>query len=230
VDAGGGTWGQHIGFPGRGNDATLWWSPGSIHADPHVLRALDPPRPLLVEVRANLVDTNTGRRLVGVDGHAADHAVVARLRLTPTITAPPPADRLAVFADGIRLAAVRVDPAALTGARIDGALTFVAEGTPSRDYSVSVQALGAGRVAGQQDGPLAGGLLPTSVWRTGDVVTHPFRFDLPPSAGPPEQLILVLYELASGRRLMTSGSRDFAPLGRIDGTGGSATFVPERPS
>ncbi len=77
-------------------------------------------------------------------------------------------------------------------------LFWEAQAAPGRRWQVFVHLLDAeGRMIGQADGPMAGGLAPTEAWREGDGVIdrHPLPADLRPAA-----FRVGLYDLESGER------------------------------
>jgi len=77
-------------------------------------------------------------------------------------------------------------------------LLWEAQAAPGRRWQVFVHLLDSGgRMIGQADGPMAGGLAPTDAWRRGDQVLdrHPIPTGIQPAA-----FRVGLYDLESGER------------------------------
>jgi hypothetical protein len=204
---------QHDGFPGGGNDATLWWKPGSLHADPHTLttdREIDAPR--VAELRTGFYDVANGRRVPGVAPGGGDTVIAGRVRIVgPQLQLSGP--ELGAWPnDGI--VAAHLELVERQPGPWGGTLYFKASGSPAGSYTVSIQLLGPAGLVSQEDKLPRGGLFPTDVWRPGDVVPH--RFQLAPlqSDGVRYRLVAVLYDAATGRRLPTT-TGDFVQLAEL---------------
>lgn len=110
---------------------------------------------------------------------------------------------LASFEQGLQLVDARLDRERVRpGEHIELALTWRATAPVLRDYSVFVHGRLGSATRFQRDRMPAEGSLPTSHWRTGDVVGDYYRIELPRDLVPGEySLVVGLYELASGQRL-----------------------------
>jgi hypothetical protein len=97
-------------------------------------------------------------------------------------------------------------------------LYWQALGPVGADYTVLVHLLDAeGGIAGQGDGPPAGGFYPTHVWDPGEVVVDEHAVAI--QAGTPPgtyQLVVGLYRLSTGQRLATAGGQDVVLLGEVE--------------
>ncbi|HZQ99952.1 MAG TPA: phospholipid carrier-dependent glycosyltransferase [Chloroflexota bacterium] len=212
----------HDGFPGSGNDATLWWKPGSLHEDYHTL--IVPawaPVPTIAELRVNFYDVAAHRRLlaIGPDGH--DFIVVGRYRIVPPLMRAP--DPIATFEDGTQLLGSDLT----VGSRsITGTVDFGAARTPSRSHTASLQLIGTNGLVAQDDRLPRGGLFPSPDWRPGDVVPHDFVLPLPDTLPPGRyQFAVVLYDLPEGTRLH-AGTADQVVLAEVCVSSGSIGVCP----
>lgn len=211
----------HDGFPGGGNDATTWWAPGSLHADPHTLtthRDLDVPR--VAELRTGFYDAATGRRVPGVAPDGGDTVTAGRVRIVgPPLELRGP--ELGAWPnDGV--VAAQLDLADRQPGPWRGTLYFKATGPPTGRYTVSIQLLGPAGLVAQEDKLPRGGLFPTDAWRAGDVVPHSFELGLPRLVdGTRYRLLAVLYDPTSGRRLPTT-TGDMVQLAELCERGGLA--------
>jgi hypothetical protein len=60
----------------------------------------------------------------------------------------------------------------------------------------------SGTIVAQMDSPPAGGAYPTSLWDPGEIIRDPIQIAIPPEApGGEYDIVVGLYDLASGRRL-----------------------------
>src|SRR5262249_55072223 len=129
--------------------------------------------------------------------------LLATLLLAPE--PPPAAAPLARFEDGIALSSARLDRTAVRpGQRVELALEWRATGRPSRDYSVFVHLRdSADRTRFQRDRMPGDGRAPASHCHLDAGADASSPLD-PPAALPAGEyrLVVGLYELASGRRLV----------------------------
>lgn len=86
------------------------------------------------------------------------------------------------------------------------------------NYVVSVQLLGPdGHVYAQQDAPPLAGDAPTSTWSPGEVLNDAYHLTLASDAPPGEyQLIVAMYQLETGERLVAQEGSDTVILGRLE--------------
>jgi len=106
----------------------------------------------------------------------------------------------AVFAGGISLIEGHVER--VDAQHLRARLVWEAEQPQSVDYTVFVQVLCQGNILGQHDGPPAGGVLPTTLWRAGDRVVDLHEVTLQAPYNPQtERIIVGLYNLATMVRL-----------------------------
>ena len=206
VDPTGRVLAQHDGFPGGGNDATLWWRPGSLHADRHTLRvARDAPAPLVAELRVGLYDKGSGRRMPGIAPDGADTIGLGQVRLAGGIepaAAPGPWPR---FDDGLAVVGLDRERTA-DGWR--GMVRLTTDRPIARSHTISLQLVGERGLVAQDDRQPRGGLYPTDAWRPGEVVPHAFELRAPPGR---YRLLLVVYDLPEGTRVR-AGAADHIVL------------------
>ncbi len=82
---------------------------------------------------------------------------------------------------------------------------------PALDYTVFVHLRNeAGVIAAQQDGPPAGGAYPTGLWEAGEVIPDQRTVALPALSPGRYEVVVGMYDLASGARLPVAGSPDNA--------------------
>lgn len=96
-------------------------------------------------------------------------------------------------------------------------LTWQAREKPSVDFTVFTQFLGPdGKLYGQQDNPPYGGWYPTSLWQPGEVVRDDYAIRLDAAAPAGEyQLVVGMYDPATGQRVTTGQGSDFIEAGKI---------------
>ncbi|TAK23360.1 MAG: phospholipid carrier-dependent glycosyltransferase [Chloroflexota bacterium] len=205
VDPNGRILGQHDGFPGGGPDATLWWRAGSLHTDRHRLRiALDAPAPTVAELRVGFYDKATGRRLLDVDPSGADTIALDDLRVAPTPgPTDPRGDGSRRFDDGISVIGVDLP---IVSSRVEGTVWLTTDRPIARNHTISIQLVGQGGLAAQDDRLPRGGLYPTTAWRAGDVVPHSFALAPSPVAPGRSRLLLILYDLPDETRILADGT------------------------
>lgn len=115
----------------------------------------------------------------------------------------------------IRLIGYNLPRATTTaGGVLDLTLYWQADGPTLRPYTVFVQLLDSpGNIAAQQDGWPVEGRWPPTCWPAAETVPDPYTIELP-AATPPGayQLVIGLYDAASGGRLRTMRNTDFVHL------------------
>jgi hypothetical protein len=192
-------------YPGGGAYATSRLQPGDELHDRYVLAVSPDARPGVGHLDVGLYDFPGLERLPAYDGahRLMPSPNVAPLRVFVPGPAPAPAPVAASysFGDGIALEGYELDTSdARPGGAIAGALYWRSHGRPS-----------APPVA-QLDSPPQGGAYPTSLWRPGDAVYHPFRIQLASDVPSGEYTLLVgLYDPETDRRLAI----DPGPAGRL---------------
>jgi hypothetical protein len=209
----------HDGFPGGGNDATLWWQPGSLHEDKHAVTVPDwAPVPTVAELRVDFLDMAAEHRLPSIAPDGRDFVVVGRYRIVGDARPPPLPGPERAYEDGTKLLGAEVSP---IGDRVGGTIYFGASRVPRRSHTVSVQLVGPRGLVAQDDRLPRGGLFPTTDWRPGDVVPHEFALTVPaPVSTGRYQLLVVMYDLPERTRLR-AGADDYVELAALcsDGAG-----------
>lgn len=93
------------------------------------------------------------------------------------------------------------------------ALYWQALAIPSTDYTVFAHLRdAAGETAAQKDGPPAGGVYPTGLWEAGEIIKDEVTIPLDGLAPGSYQLVVGMYDLATGVRLPVPNSPDNAIL------------------
>ena len=135
-------------------------------------------------------------------------------RRQPDRLAQPVAATFGRGSQAIHLTGFEVD--ALTGEQLKFRLAWESEQTPGTDYTVFTQLLDQnGQLAASFDRPPLDGAYPSSTWLPGQTIIDP-RY-LPLTDVPPGDydLIVGLYDPATGERLPTAGGADFVKLSQI---------------
>ncbi len=92
-----------------------------------------------------------------------------------------------------------------------GTLYWQALVSPSTDYTVFVHVRNqAGQVVAQYDRPPTGGLYPTSLWEAGEIIKDELNIPLGNLPSGQYQIMIGLYDLATGQRLAMADSPDGA--------------------
>lgn len=122
-----------------------------------------------------------------------------------------------IFKEQIRLIEYSSLEQSQTGQVLPLRLIWQIEQPLERDYTIFVQLLtAAGTLAAQHDGPPQGGYYPTSQWMSGEAISDQHGLFLPADLPAGHyQLILGLYDPATGQRLPTTINTDFITLGSI---------------
>lgn len=104
--------------------------------------------------------------------------------------------------------------AATAGGVLDLTLYWQADGPTLRPYTVFVQLLdSSGNIVAQQDGWPVDGRWPSTCWAAAETVSDPYSIVLPGEApSGTYQLVIGLYDAASGERLQTLQNMDFVHL------------------
>lgn len=97
-------------------------------------------------------------------------------------------------------------------------LYWQALAVPSTDYTVFAHLRNAaGETVAQKDSPPAGGVYPTSLWDSGEIIKDELNIPLEQVKPGQYELVVGLYDFASGARLPVTGSADGAiRLGTIE--------------
>lgn len=139
----------------------------------------------------------------------------------PELAQAPPTNPVAVFDEGLILAAIELPPTAAPGTIAPIALRWWAAGPTSAPYTVFVHLLdGENRQRAGRDGPPASGQNPSHLWQAGESVSDDVRLELPRDLPAATYAVEVgLYEPATGRRvrLVRADERlgDAAIVGRL---------------
>ncbi len=122
-----------------------------------------------------------------------------------------------IFKEQIRLIEYSSLEQSQTGQVLPLRLVWQIEQPLERDYTIFVQLLtAAGTLAAQHDSPPQSGYYPTSQWLSGEAVSDQHGLFLPADLPAGDyQLILGLYDPATGQRLPTATNTDFITLGSI---------------
>jgi hypothetical protein len=197
------------GFP------TNLWRPGEIVRTPFRFRV------------AEDADAPSALRLIVGLYPPGGRPLPARLPDGAEVAGGPPVARLALrrparpsaaaarhrFEGGPELLDWRLPPSARAGVPAGGRLVWRAGAPMSRDATVFVQALAAGRPIAQWDAEPRRGRYPTGLWPGGEVVDDEFVLTVP---APGEYRVIAgLYLLPEVRRLRVEGGADFVELGTL---------------
>ena len=133
--------------------------------------------------------------------------------LKPVLVSRPDEEPLAAtldarFEDEVALTAATVgdDGGVTAGAPLRLTLRWRALRTPAADYTLFAHLVRDGRLLAQFDGQPFDGALPTSAWPPGHDIDTELAIPVPADSPPgPVQVLVGLYELASGRRLPVTG-------------------------
>ena len=118
---------------------------------------------------------------------------------------PQHTQRIADFDQGIRLLSAGVK--LVTPRRLQVTLRWETGAPQTINYTAFVHVERPGAMNGQHDSPPADGLLPTTLWRVGDVIEDVHTVDLAQPYDPKiDQITVGLYDLATMARLHITGS------------------------
>jgi hypothetical protein len=184
-----------------------WWLPNMHIGDTHTfdLSTLNLPAPNLIKIKIELFDARANKRLPITDSTGKRHdGIIGEVRQPARVTtaAPPP---VATFGHPpqISLLHYRLTANELT-------LTWRAETTPTKDYTVFVHWLDAhNRILAQNDTQPRGGAYPTHAWDIGEIVTDTYPITLAPNVrAQVTQIAVGLYTVADGARLPNRAGGD----------------------
>lgn len=123
----------------------------------------------------------------------------------------------ALFEPGIRLSETAFTAQARAGSEVAVRLTWQATERPPASYKVFVHLYAPdGRLVAQHDGFPVNEMRPTDSWHPGEAITDNHGLLLPPDAPSCLQVIVGLYDPATGERLPLAGGGDVQTLGGIE--------------
>jgi hypothetical protein len=200
--------------PGHGAYPTSAWQPGPVLADRYQIHLpAGAAGPAVDRIVAGFYRTDTQTDLPTFDSSGAPLGTSIPLG---TIVVPGPSDPklltgdTVTFREGSRdliaflghtVSARAVEP----GASLTGTIRFGALSPTSHDYTIFVHLERADRLLAQDDSPPLRGAFPTTYWRSGDLIEHHWRIDVPTDVSPGESALLVgWYDPASAIRLPTA--------------------------
>jgi hypothetical protein len=189
-----------LGPPARGLYPSSTWQAGQLIRDPWLLDlAGQPVPPGQYTLQVAVIKDETGQAIGQTD--LGDIEVIDRRR----IFEPPPMDQQTQvqLGDSILLLGYDYWQEPLTGgARLTARLYWQALAPLNQDYTVFVQVIGPdGALVGQHDSLPANGRLPTSAWEVGEIISDRHQIDFPITQPGPYQVIVGMYEAATGERL-----------------------------
>ncbi|MFN8534008.1 MAG: glycosyltransferase family 39 protein [Dehalococcoidia bacterium] len=194
------------GAPGGGLAATSRWTTGMMVEDRFEVPVAPNAPPGLYEVRTGFFSRASDERLVVTSG--ADRggaAVIGRVKVPPPPVGSPETSLDLTYDGPLVLEGIGPLVGAMPGGALPVELYWRATGTPTTDYSLSLQLVSPGGVATQVDGPL-GGSLPTSAWEAGERIVTRNTLAIPATITPGTYTLhAVVYRLADGGRLAAGG-------------------------
>jgi hypothetical protein len=163
-------------------------------------------------VRIGGVERTLRSRLLRMEQYEYQEVRLLRLRRFEGEIPSSSLRQQSLFGGQIRLEAVDLKAGLAPGERLPVDLYWRALSRPDKSLTVSLQVLDeAGRLVAQDDGPPAGGMLPTIDWLPDKVVLDSRQVDLPASLPPGSySLAVVLYDSAAGQRLLLADGKDAA--------------------
>ena len=195
-------------YPGRGAWPTSFWQPGEVIIDRyhlHVPAAIAAPGVYRLAVGMYWRPTMTPLPVRAGEGPPLGGA----FPIAPVVVRDPPdpdrAGRGVRFADAVTLVAGRLDQTTRrAGQTLTGELLLGAVRAVPRDYTLFIHLVGPHGLIAQDDSQPLRGAFPTSAWRPGDLIRHPFRLVIPLGTPPGTCRVVVgWYDLATGERLPT---------------------------
>jgi hypothetical protein len=204
---------SYDGAPVEGRHPTRQWVPGVVFADTYEIGTSAPVTSGLVAwLSAGFYPfEQPDARLEARDGQgqpAGDRVLLGRVRVdskAPTAAGGLPAEPIAMWSNGIALAAADVDRDA-EGAPIGASLSWTTEAAIDADYTVFVQVLDqSDGILAQRDREPRHGRWPTSTWRAGDVITDAFVWEADVTRW--QRVIIGFYD-ADGHRLPLTSPPD----------------------
>jgi hypothetical protein len=210
--------GQYAGWEGTpvsGRYPTHTWQAGEVVRDPWLLRLPASLPGGTYDLSLTLVSQagrDSGSLLLdtfAVEGR--EHSFV--------LESPPSRTQAARLGEDIRfigydLAGAVDGERLMPGGELGVALTWQAEATPERNYTVFVQLLdGANRVLAQHDGQPGDGLLITTTWAPGEYVRDQHRLALPADLPAGDYRLIVGMYLADGGQRLSVADESGQSLG-----------------
>ena len=123
----------------------------------------------------------------------------------------------ALFEPGIRLNEAAFTARAHAGGEIAVRLTWQAVERPPASYKVFVHLYAPdGRLVAQHDGFPVNEMRPTDSWHSGEIITDNHGLLLPPDTPPYLQVVVGIYDPATGKRLPLAGGGDGQTVGEIE--------------
>ena len=188
--------------------ATSAWQVGELWLDGHTLSVPAEAVPGIYRVEMSFYDPAS---LVTLGGAVSiGHLLVQG--------ADAPAEPRARFGDQIELLRATAPATARAGEPLPITLQWRARSAPSADYTIFVHLVAAnGTLLAQQDQPPQAGFFPTSAWRAGWPVDDSITLELPADApAGTAQLLIGLYERATGARLPVAAGGDSFPAATVE--------------
>jgi hypothetical protein len=196
-------------YPASGWYPTSRWRVGDLWRDTFRIRIpADAVTPTLIRAEVGLYDVELRDDLQPQtdDGTVLYRIVAGEAKLAernPSASVPPSATR---FGDHIALEGITLSarpPQVAPGGVVTATLDWVADGRPSRAYTVFVHLVGADeRTIAQADGQPLNAQYPTTSWDAGERIPDPHVLTVPADAPPGEyRLRIGLYLLETGERL-----------------------------
>jgi hypothetical protein len=217
----------------RENDSTLFWAPGEVITDSFAVPiAVDaPPGVYTLNLGWYRRVNGQAESLPLLDPQSGQPTGQTALTLGPfKVGGPPPEVTLtqaapqtevnAILGEEIKLLGFDIanertangeisSPRLLASSPLRLTLYWQALRPPSADYTVFVHLRNAvGETVAQKDGPPAGGIYPTGLWDSGEIIKDEIIIPLEQLAPGQYELVVGLYDLATGSRLPVPGSPD----------------------
>ncbi len=202
---------------------TSYWAPGEIVADPFGA-PVDSDAPEGVYYLNLGLYQQVGRQAVSLplvqEGHPIDATSInigpIKIGSAPAgltlKTANPQVSLNQSFGNppNLTLLGYDLDQPSITNNQLSITLYWRTESPLPLDYTTFVHVRNAaGETVAQKDQPPLNGAYPTSLWDPGEIIADPIVVTLPPDLPAGEyQLVVGLYDLTSGARLMVPGSSD----------------------
>jgi 4-amino-4-deoxy-L-arabinose transferase-like glycosyltransferase len=202
------------------NYSTLFWAPGEIITDGFAV-PVSPDAPdgvYWLSVGWYLQVDGEAQSLPLINPETGEMTDASAVTFGPIKVGGPPAGALAaendhptaavnsLLGEAIRLAGYTLQT---TPDQLDLTLFWEAVQQPGADYTVFVHVRDAtGRVIAQKDGPPTGGLYPTGLWGSGEVIRD--NMQIPLTGVPPGtyEVVVGMYDFDTGVRLPVAGSED----------------------
>jgi hypothetical protein len=217
----------HPGDPQAQNDVpSLQWDPALYVRDEHRLVLPDDMLPIAYSLRAGLYERVSGRRLSILPGQAngqsGDAIMLQQIhvlpRRSPQLASAHNRERYRL-GDSIELVGHDIEVIGMEnyqappGRMVVVTLYWRTLAVLGEDHTVFLHLVdGAGQLQAQQDGPPLNGRYPTHNWLPYQVIQDKIALGLGPELPPGEYQILVgMYDLATGQRLAVSSANGSVP-------------------